>query len=137
MKTLQELFDEAEIKHFKAKEFLYLGGANETVKLNTVPPRSMYVTIVQLAKVCDQIREIYGKPIFITSCYRNEVYNRHVGGARNSQHKLGKAADMVGTDVERLHKVALELRDEGVFEGGVGKYDTFVHVDIRGQNVTW
>ena len=27
-----------------------------------------------------------------------------------------------------------ELRDAGLFEGGIGVYPTFVHVDTRGEN---
>ena len=38
-------------------------------------------------------REVVGS-IIINSGYRNEAYNRQVGGVRNSQHLLGQAADI-------------------------------------------
>jgi hypothetical protein len=29
------------------------------------------------------------------------------------------------------------MRREGIFKGGLGKYKTFVHVDVRGKNADW
>jgi len=39
------------------------------------------------------IREHFGKPITITSGYRTAAHNAAVGGAKSSQHLLGRAAD--------------------------------------------
>lgn len=44
--------------------------------------------------VLDPLREAYGKPIIVTSGYRCEKLNRAVGGAANSQHVKGEAADI-------------------------------------------
>ena len=40
------------------------------------------------------IREHFGKPITITSGYRTAAHNAAVGGAKSSQHLLGRAADI-------------------------------------------
>lgn len=45
-------------------------------------------------KVLDPLREKWGAPIRVTSGYRCERLNRAVGGAKNSQHRLGQAADL-------------------------------------------
>ena len=45
--------------------------------------------------VLDPLRELVKKPILVNSWYRNPVYNAKVGGAKNSQHTLGEAADIV------------------------------------------
>lgn len=53
----------------------------------------------------DPIREKWGKPIKINSCFRSEAVNLAVNGARNSQHKTGEAADITTgnpTDNKRL-----------------------------------
>ena len=42
----------------------------------------------------DKIREIYGKPIIISSGYRCKQLNDLVGGAPNSQHLSGFAVDI-------------------------------------------
>ena len=46
-------------------------------------------------RVLDPLREAYGKPIRVTSGYRCPQLNRLVGGAPNSQHMRGEAADIV------------------------------------------
>lgn len=48
--------------------------------------------------VLDPVREIYGRPIRVTSGYRNPKVNRLVGGVVNSHHTYGYAADIVGHD---------------------------------------
>lgn len=42
----------------------------------------------------DKVREMWGKPIGVNSGYRSPDLNRAVGGARNSQHLRGEAADI-------------------------------------------
>lgn len=53
----------------------------------------------------DPIREKWGKPIRVNSGFRSEAVNSAIGGARNSQHKTGEAADITTgnpTDNKRL-----------------------------------
>ncbi len=50
-------------------------------------------------------------PIIINSGYRNEVYNRQVGGARNSQHLLGQAADIRPKDPRQFSKLVDFLKN--------------------------
>jgi len=54
--------------------------------------------------VLQPIRDHYGAPIRIASGYRCEALNRLVGGAPDSQHVLGEAADFVvdGVDIDDL-----------------------------------
>lgn len=44
--------------------------------------------------VLDPLREAYGKPIRVNSGYRSPMLNMALGGARNSQHMTGEAADI-------------------------------------------
>ncbi len=74
-------------------------------------------------------------PISITSGYRSPAYNRKIGGARNSQHCLGTAADIKakGFSAAELHAEILRRYRAGLLPGlrGLGLYPTFVHVDAR------
>lgn len=44
--------------------------------------------------VLDPLRKKWGKPIVVSSGYRSPRLNAVVGGAKNSQHKYGQAADI-------------------------------------------
>lgn len=44
--------------------------------------------------ILDPLREKWGMPIIVTSGYRCDALNRAVGGATNSQHRNGEAADI-------------------------------------------
>ena len=89
----------------------------------------------------EKLRTVIGnKPINVTNAYRCQHHNFEIGGVRDSQHVLGKAADIWvdGYSAYYLGSVCREIFD------GVGIYieDDFVHVDMRddGKSVgkyTW
>ena len=81
-----------------------------------------------------QLRDRVGRPIIITSGYRCEAHNRAVGGATDSQHLLGKAADI---QVEGMAPDTLAAHAEAIGFGGIGIYSNFVHVDTRAGRVRW
>ena len=96
-----------------------------------------------LAVLLQAIREHFNKPITITSGYRTAAHNKSVGGAKSSQHLLGKAADIqvADTTVEAVAAYAESLMPDW---GGVGRYPVksgrakgWVHVDTRPNKSRW
>ena len=75
-----------------------------------------------------QIRDWAGKAVTINSGYRTASYNEKIGGAKNSYHVKGQAADIVVSGKTPL-EVAKKAEDLGM--KGIIKYDSFVHVDTR------
>ena len=53
----------------------------------------------------DKVREMWGKPIGVNSGYRSPELNRAVGGAKNSQHVRGEAADITTGSKEGNRKL--------------------------------
>ena len=51
-----------------------------------------------VTNVLDNLRDGWGRPIIVTSGYRCKELNAAVGGARNSQHLNGQAADIISDD---------------------------------------
>ena len=89
------------------------------------------------------IREHFGKPVTITSGYRTAAHNKSVGGAKSSQHLLGRAADIQVQDTDPL---AVAAYAESLMPGwgGVGRYPVkpgrargWVHVDTRPNKSRW
>ncbi|GLB53061.1 hypothetical protein NBRC110019_21010 [Neptunitalea chrysea] len=96
--------------------------------------------IKMVAQNLQVLRDYFGKPIKVNSGYRSPEHNAKVGGSPSSQHKLGKAADIVvsGETPERVLETIEQLIDTGQMQqGGLGLYDTFVHYDIRGTKARW
>ena len=103
-------------------------------------PLEVFNNIVELAENLEVLRAHFGAPIQINSAYRSPVHNRKIGGKPNSQHLGGKAADIVISEVTPSDVAdAIEfLIEVGLMkEGGVGRYDTFTHYDIRGTKARW
>lgn len=118
------------IGYFDTKEFESKDGKPSPFD-ETVVKRELIVLL-------NAIRSRYGKPIVVTSGYRSPEHNEAVGGVKNSYHTLGLAADIRPLNENRSDVSMLQaICDEMNPHGGVGFYDTFCHVDIRGERARW
>lgn len=107
---------------------------------NTLPPRSTWKKMAPTLKLIDRLSSEMGVPVkSILSAYRNPRYNRAVRGKSKSYHMQNLAIDIKfhGASSWRVASVARFMRKKGKFEGGVGRYSSFVHLDTRGYNVDW
>jgi len=103
-------------------------------------PDEVLDNLKMLAVQLEIIRAHFNAPVIINSGYRNLEYNRNIGSKDTSQHVKGTAADIVIKDVSPDEVAdALEfLINTGMLkEGGVGRYNTFTHYDIRGTRARW
>lgn len=130
-------FSPSEITDYASEERWH-SGLGRTVT-NSLPPRDLWHNIIPTLWLLDNLRAGLGKPIVLTSIYRNELYNQAVGGGLQSQHKLNKAVDfqVVGMSPHTVRDRLLTARQAGVWRGGLGRYGTFTHVDTRSTNATW
>lgn len=75
----------------------------------------------------EAFRKSLGVAFSPNSAYRSAAYNAKVGGAPNSQHKLGKAFDIpIRYDMDRT---AIHYHAKKAGFTGFGDYNTFVHID--------
>ena len=90
----------------------------------------------ELVKLLQVIRDHFGKPVTINSGYRTVGKNKAVGGAAYSQHLYGTAADITvaGVKPDEVYAFADEYLAGW---GGVGRYKTFTHVDVREKKSRW
>ena len=65
---------------------------------NTPPPEAR-ANLQLLCCALEQVRALFGVPIIVSSGYRSEKVNRLIGGAANSQHVQGLAADFTVIEV--------------------------------------
>lgn len=99
-------------------------------------------TLTELVVVFERIRRYFdNRPLIINSAYRTPSYNKKVGGSPNSQHMLGRALDIQPPKDMTSAAFFIALKNNHKWMGirGLGKYPTFVHVDIRKSDelITW
>ena len=109
--------------HFLIKEFACNDGSDNIL----ISP--------DLVDLLEYIRCHFDRPVIINSAYRTAEYNKKIGGVANSQHVLGTAADIVvqGITAAAVYSYADQINPTG----GVGKYATFTHVDVRDGRARW
>lgn len=86
------------MKYFSYSEFLKSDAADKH-QVNNIPddmPLSHVLGNINalVLNILDPLRERIGRPIIITSGYRNKRVNELIGGSKTSQHLSGKAADI-------------------------------------------
>lgn len=79
-------------------------------------------------KHLQKMRDLYGKPIIISSGWRCEKYNAQIG-AKRSKHMDGLAADIKVSDSHEKYEIIKAAYEAGMT--GIGGYDGHVHVDLR------
>jgi hypothetical protein len=94
--------------------------------------------ILEFAQInLDDERDKWGSPLQVTSWYRPWDVNMAVGGASNSRHLYGDAADIFPSNGQ-IWKLQQRL-DEGAWKNralGYGAPD-FVHLDNRQKRIRW
>ena len=108
-------------------------------KCGCVMPEFVKKNVQELADNLQVLRNVVGR-LDPTNGYRCKDHNADVGGSVNSQHLKGKAADIKSSDInpEDMAAIVDDLMKCESFElGGIGIYNTFTHVDIRGTRARW
>ena len=97
--------------------------------IDNAPAPAIVANLTRLAALLELVRALVGAPIAISSGYRSLALNRAVGGAANSAHVLGLAAD-ISTAKLTPKALALLIRqsdiafDQLIYEG------TWVHIGL-------
>jgi uncharacterized protein YcbK (DUF882 family) len=91
---------------------------------------------VELIGLLEEIRANFGSPVTINSACRCDQHNNKVDGSSKSKHKLGIAADIVVKDVKPF-TVAGYIDCNYGDKYGLGRYNTFTHIDVRQTKARW
>lgn len=105
--------------HFKVREFACSDGSD------------VVFVATSLVDILEAIRVHFGRPVTVTSGYRTVSYNAGLkNSSKKSQHCNGLAADIKveGHTPKEVYNYVCSLLGD---HGGVGIYNTFVHVDVR------
>ena len=106
-------------------------------KINNTPNLIQRQNLIDLVdNILDPLREAYGKPIIVTSGFRNEKLNSLVGGVSNSQHCSGQAVDIRSVeDTVEENKKIFELAKNLPFDQLIDEYNyDWIHVSYSPKN---
>lgn len=114
------------MKYFTLKEL-----ARTSTGLDNTPTPEVTIALTALVhNVLDPVRELIGMPIKVSSGYRSKSVNKSVGGAKNSQHIKGEAADISCANNALLYRLIRDncVFDQLIWEFGDDDHPAWVHV---------
>lgn len=90
----------------------------------------------ELVLVLEDLRAHFGKPVRSNSACRCLDYNKAVGGVDNSYHTKSMASDTTvdGVEPDRVYEY---LNNKYFNKYGIGRYNTFTHIDVRPNKARW
>lgn len=110
--------------HFRVREFACKDGSD-----------AVFISL-ELAELLERVRMWAGDQVIINSGYRTPTHNKAQGGSKYSQHLYGTAADIVVRG-KTPAQVAAFVEDIMPDKGGIGKYKSFTHIDVRENRYRW
>lgn len=99
--------------------------------INNMPDINSLDYMLELIVYCLQpIRDKLGKPMIISSGYRNSQINKMIGGTANSQHVKGQAVDFkvkgmtIQSIIDFINKSGIE------YDQLINEYNQWVHISF-------
>lgn len=114
-------------KNFKLSELANNAGDK------SLPQYEVNIGSVLLVSMLQQLRDKVKKPIMINSGYRQEEYNKKIGGDAHSPHLKGWAADIrkiSGYTDEDIATMWRMLCMDNCTIGAINLYQTYYHLEI-------
>jgi zinc D-Ala-D-Ala carboxypeptidase len=97
------------------------------INVPNVPERIALKQLVD--NLLQPLRDLYGKPIRVTSGYRSPLVNKSIGGAQSSQHVKGQAADITGGSAEENEILFNLIRENFTFDQLIDEFGySWIHV---------
>lgn len=117
-------------EHFTLDEFTL---SQEAIRrgISNVPSRDIITNLTELCEVLEEVRTLLGCPIIISSGYRSPGLNASIGGATNSRHCLGLAADFTANRYGAPLAVAKAIAASDIpFDQVIHEYGRWVHLGL-------
>ena len=116
-------------ENFDLNEFT----ASETAarkRIDNTPTPAVVENLKRLCETLEQVRNVLGRPVIITSGYRSPAVNAAVGGTATSQHCFGLAADITVPGMTPL-QVCQAIQRAGIqYDQLIHEFEAWTHISI-------
>ena len=121
--------------NFKISELIHSDLAVQN-NINNMPDVNALDDLLELTFYCLQpIRDLIKKPMIITSGFRCSKVNFFAGGAINSQHLYGQAADFIIKGMAPKEIIEVIKNSNIEYDQLINEFDKWVHVSFnKGKN---
>lgn len=127
--------------HFSLEEMVFSQTAARK-GIDNIPTPGIVANLRVLCATLEEVRELLGVPLLISSGYRSPALNKAVGGAKGSAHMLGLAADFTAPAFGTVLQVAKKIAASGiVYDQVIHEFTSWVHLGLskdppRKQNLS-
>lgn len=121
-------------KYFKFTELIKSDIATKNGIDNYPKSAEIISNIFDVIIVMDKVRTLWKEQIIVTSGYRCDELNELVGGAENSGHKYGNAADLITTNgrtAELFEFMKQFLKDNNIQFDELILEDGWIHFSLK------
>jgi zinc D-Ala-D-Ala carboxypeptidase len=117
-------------KNFSLEQLVFSETAQRE-RIDNTPGPGILDNLRRLAAGLEQVQALLGCPLEISSAYRCPELNACVGGARNSQHTRGQAADFTCAGFGPPLEIIKTIRaSEVVYDQCILEYGKWVHISF-------
>lgn len=120
-------------KYFTLQELTSSAKADAAGIKNVPPPEAVANLVRLMDNLLDPVRALWGKPVTCNSGYRSYKLNQLVGGAVNSSHLVGEAADITtGNAADNKRLFDMLLKSNLVFDQIIDEKNySWLHVSLK------
>lgn len=125
------------MKYFTISE-LCRSNVAERLGIDNIPNQFQQNNMVKLIEnLLDPIRKMWGAPIYVNSGFRTARLNEAIGGAINSEHLNGCAADIRAVDIRDNGELFTRIIESGIpfrqliWEQGTMDYPQWIHISYN------
>ena len=119
------------------KNFTLTELTTTNTRITNNPNRQEVSALIRLTgKVLQPARDLYGGAIRVNSGFRSYAVNKAVGGARNSQHTSGEAADITVHTKKGNKKLFELIRDNLNYDQLINERNySWIHVSYKSEEM--
>lgn len=116
--------------HFTLEE-LTLSQTAARLGLDNTPPPDVVDNLKRTAIGLELVRNLVGCPISVSSGYRSPLVNKAVGGASQSQHLTGQAADITAPGYGSPDALVRAIVGSQIpFDQVIREFDSWCHISF-------